>query len=213
MIEGDTSTNRLKAPRWADRTSTTAVLEPSVELPEGISDAIRRSVSEDATADFSFVVRAGLNLSAPSLFYESETVSLDRASLRDRDALIAAYESDPVEDGVAHLGDRLLSSALERHGSATRRWILDVVASSGSAAIAASLVKSCSRTRHSGSTRWKTKLVAAGLRHSSVEVRDAAVQAAELWSDKPLVQLLLRHEEPVSWLRDYISNVVQHLTT
>ena len=44
-----------------------------------------------------------------------------------------------------------------------------------------------------------------------VEIRDAAVQAAELWGDREILLVLKSHSEPESWLRDYIFDVIDDL--
>jgi hypothetical protein len=58
----------------------------------------------------------------------------------------------------------------------------------------------------------RAKLVTEGLASPSIEFRDAAVQAAELWDDADLATTLLNHKETTSWLAEYIGNVARNLT-
>jgi hypothetical protein len=53
----------------------------------------------------------------------------------------------------------------------------------------------------------RRSVVRRGLASNSVEIRDAAVQAAETWEDAALAELLRQHRDPVSWLSDYAERV------
>ena len=44
-----------------------------------------------------------------------------------------------------------------------------------------------------------------------IQIRDAAIQAAELWGDQALSDILESHVEAEPWLRDYIVEVIQSL--
>lgn len=47
----------------------------------------------------------------------------------------------------------------------------------------------------------------------SVEIRDAAVQAAESWGDRQVVDVLQNHEYPEPRLTDYVANVIRDLSS
>ncbi len=50
-----------------------------------------------------------------------------------------------------------------------------------------------------------------GLAAKDVEIRDAAVQAAESWGGREILDVLKSHQEPERWIRDYIRDVVEDL--
>ena len=56
-----------------------------------------------------------------------------------------------------------------------------------------------------------TALVRDGLAMDSVEIRDAAIQAAESWGDSELLDVLRSHSETEPWLQQYILDVIDDL--
>jgi hypothetical protein len=60
-------------------------------------------------------------------------------------------------------------------------------------------------------TYLRTCILRQTLRSPSVEVRDAAVQAAELWADSDSLRCLREQRETTPWLADYIKKVVRDL--
>ncbi|MGH9802359.1 MAG: hypothetical protein ACRD82_18500, partial [Blastocatellia bacterium] len=58
---------------------------------------------------------------------------------------------------------------------------------------------------------WRLQVIQSGLSSSSIELRDAAVQAAESWEDVSAARLLRAHNEPCAWLADYSSRVIRDL--
>ena len=59
--------------------------------------------------------------------------------------------------------------------------------------------------------RQIVELVRDALALDDVEIRDATVQAAELWGDRDILPVLKSHSEPEPWLRDYIFHVINDL--
>lgn len=55
----------------------------------------------------------------------------------------------------------------------------------------------------------RTELLEQSLASEDIQVRDAAVQAAELWADSSSVSALRQHQEKAPWLADYIQRVIQ----
>jgi hypothetical protein len=49
------------------------------------------------------------------------------------------------------------------------------------------------------------------LLHPDVEVREAAVRAIEMWEDPAIIGYLERREEKVSWLANYIKQVIKDI--
>ena len=57
----------------------------------------------------------------------------------------------------------------------------------------------------------RRSLLSRALRSKEVQVRDAGIQAAELWEDRALGELLEAHDEPVGWLAEYAAAVATDL--
>ena len=76
---------------------------------------------------------------------------------------------------------------------------------------AASVLRCLGRQEDLGISSWRSELVRDALALDDVEIRDAAVQAAELWGDKGILPVLKSHSEPEIWLRDYICDIINDL--
>ncbi len=123
----------------------------------------------------------------------------------------AALEADPIEDGYLHPGEALLEMAIRDSGGETGNWLIGVLSGDRwSASFRAGLLRLLSRQRPL-TEEWRLRVVKLGLLSSNIELRDAAVQAAESWEDAGVMQLLQSHREPCTWLSDYISRVIQDL--
>ena len=90
-------------------------------------------------------------------------------------------------------------------------WFRDVSLDSTRPAFAASVIRCLGRVDRPGTVAWRADIVRRALATDAVEVRDAAVQAAELWGDLNIRAVLAEHSEPAPWLRDYIRNVIDDL--
>ena len=126
--------------------------------------------------------------------------------------LRAAFEAESLEDGMDHPAEGILAKALrsDQDGLVFDRlktFCLDDAHPS----FAASVLRCLGRQTPPGTSSWRAILVRDGLAMEDVEIRDAAVQAAELWGDSKLLDILESHSEPVRWLRDYIQNVIEDL--
>lgn len=134
--------------------------------------------------------------------------------LHDRlDALLSgAYEVEPVEDGIAHPGEHILEDALRTadQQSALGR-ISELCADPTRPGFAASTLRCLGRLQSPGSSVWRAAVIRAALASPAVELRDAAVQAAESWSDQDLVQVLRSHRETQPWLNRYVKEVIEDL--
>lgn len=124
----------------------------------------------------------------------------------------AALESAPLEDGYSHFAEILLEKAIRGNGDRAGDWLVGVLSSqSRNDVFKAELLRLLSRLKPFTST-WRVDVIRLGLSSSSVEIRDAAVQAAESWEEAEAIQLLQAHQEPCDWLADYISRVIRDLT-
>ena len=126
--------------------------------------------------------------------------------------LYAAFEAEPLEDGMYHpaeqiIGEALQSTESERVLDCLRELSLDA----SDPGLSADVLRCLARQEHPGCASWRTELVRDGLATGSTEIRDAAVQAVEWWGDRDLRDVLKSHNEPVPWLRDYIREVIEDL--
>ena len=126
--------------------------------------------------------------------------------------LSAAFEAEPVEDGVAHPAEHILDRALDTDDQTA---VLGVVAAlcmdTARPGFSAATLRCLGRLTRPGSSAWRSDVVRRALTHSGVELRDAAVQAAESWGDAELVGVLRAHRETEPWLAEYITEVTEDL--
>lgn len=90
-------------------------------------------------------------------------------------------------------------------------WIRSFCLDSSNPAFAAAVLVCVARQPGVGTARWREELVRGGLAVDEVEVRDAAMQAAEYWADPGFLDVLSAHSEPVGWLDEYRRGVMDDL--
>ncbi|MCI0418030.1 MAG: hypothetical protein L0312_02220 [Acidobacteria bacterium] len=123
-----------------------------------------------------------------------------------------AIEADPVEDGYSHPAEVFLEELLQVSGQNAGDWLIDVLSGRRwNASLAAGLLRLSSRQKPL-TKEWRLRVIQLALLSPNIELRDAAVQAAESWDDPGAVQLLQAHTEPCAWLADYIWRVTRDLT-
>ncbi len=125
--------------------------------------------------------------------------------------LSTAFENDPVEDGIVHPAEKIIdevlcSVSLQR----SYQWLSELSLDVEHRDMAASVLRCLSR-RDMEPTAWCVKLIKSALKINDLEIRDAAVQAAESWGKKEFCSVLEKHSEDVQWLEDYIHDVVYDL--
>lgn len=138
------------------------------------------------------------------------------ASLREQtrlsNQLHAAFEADPLEDGMSHPAEKILAEALRFRGDRpVLEWLRYFSLDAAHPGFAASVLRCLGRQPHPGTSSWRSKLVRDGLALDAVEIRDAAVQAAESWGGLDMQSILKSHFEPEPWLRNYIRDVIDDL--
>ena len=123
-----------------------------------------------------------------------------------------AFETEPLEDGMHHQAEDIIEQALQS-GEDERilEWLRDFSLDTAQPVFASSVLRCLGRQEHLGTSSWRSELVRDALALDDVEIRDAAVQAAELWGDSDILPVLKSHSDPESWLRDYISDVIDDL--
>ena len=124
--------------------------------------------------------------------------------------LDAAFDAEPVENGISHVGEQIIEEALLHDGAlpCLRDFALDPV----DPTFAASTLRCLGRLTSPGDLKWRRDLVSAALKVDDVQIRDAAVQAVENWDDERLVDVLTSHSEPVQWIQEYLQAVITELT-
>ena len=126
--------------------------------------------------------------------------------------LHAAFETEPLEDGMYHKAEDIIGQVLQAGKDARiLEWLRDFSLDDTQPVFAASVLRCLGRQEHLGTSSWRSELVRDALALDDVEIRDAAVQAAELWDDREILPVLKSHSEPEPWLRDYIFDVINDL--
>lgn len=127
------------------------------------------------------------------------------------DRLRWVFESEPFEDGMDHPADDVLEFGLRSAESAAiLAWLASLYGSVESPTFIASVLR-CLGRHDPGTVEWKVGVVRMALTHDHLEVRDAALQAAESWGGVEIVRILREHREPVTWLAESIDQVVSDL--
>jgi hypothetical protein len=122
---------------------------------------------------------------------------------RSLGALFSAIDEDPVEDGVVHRAEAAIAAHIQEFGAS---GVVEHMCSASEANRSASLLRLLSRVSRLDAEQRRV-IVRRCLASTSVEIRDAAVQAAETWEDAALADLLRHHREPVAWLSEYAKRV------
>ena len=133
--------------------------------------------------------------------------------------LRAAFDDNPLEDGMDHSAERIIGKTLQSiEGQPVLDWLSAFSLDAAYPSFGASVLRCLGRLpvektdqTHVGTGSWRAGLVRDALAMDDVEIRDAAVQAAELWGDQDLIDVLTSHNEPEPWLRDYIRDVIDDL--
>jgi hypothetical protein len=116
---------------------------------------------------------------------------------------------EPVESGVTHPAEQYLERFLGSYGAdSLRAWVYE--RGDASPSRAADILRLLGRTSAVPHAH-RIALVSKGLESRNVAVRDAAIEAAEQWADPFLLTLLLAHDEPVPWVREYLGQVIADL--
>lgn len=142
---------------------------------------------------------------------EELSPSISEEAKSDFRAILSLIDSEPVEDGRTHPAERLLARFAERHSrvcllAVTLHWWPPI----GDSRMA-SLLRLLGRNPNLTTPPARRALVQHGLKSESEDVRDAVAQAAELWNDVGLVDVLKKHEERSPWLAAYMRDVANSL--
>ena len=105
---------------------------------------------------------------------------VDRDEERLAFRLRASFEDNPIEDGMEHPAEKIISEAvLSTNDKPILDWLRAICTDRSQPSFAASVLRCLGRHFGVGNVLWRVKLVSDGLTIDNVEIRDAAVQAAE----------------------------------
>lgn len=126
-------------------------------------------------------------------------------------ALWNVFDAEPLEDGMTHPGEQVIATAVQE-SERSLDWLKRFALTATAPAFAASTLRCLSRI-DVGTSEWRARLVAEVLASEDVQMRDAALQAAEEWGGGHLREVLESHlaSEPVDWLRRAMKDVVQSM--
>jgi len=133
---------------------------------------------------------------------------------RLRDSLNASFEAIPLQDGMDHPAEDIISDAVRSvDDKSLFEWFSMVCLDTKCPTFAASILRCIGRQIHIGTDSWRTELVGKALKVDEVEIRDAALNAAEFWSGQRMRNMLAGkvETEPIPWLRDYMQDVIEDL--
>lgn len=134
---------------------------------------------------------------------------IGRTRLEDR--LLVSFESDVFEDGMGHLAEQIIATALQSPDAEVLHWLRSFSLDDEHPCFASSVLRCLGRHKDPGSSAWRINLVRDALGVDDLEIRAAAVQATESWADQDLVHILRTHKEPDRWLSSYIQDIIEDL--
>lgn len=147
---------------------------------------------------------------------KQDTKNYAKALSRFEARLHSAFDHEPIEDGETHEAEEDIREALQSaYRTEILEWLRSVVVERDDShpLFSASILRCLSRESElAGTVDWRTALVRDALRLSDVQLRDAAVQAAENWGDLAMIEVLQEYSEDVQWLDAYRKDVIADLS-
>ena len=211
------SSGSYSTPRWLrNGKESLATSSDTASLQKAMMDLVRNLYFERLTPDSPAALWSlhlfPLLVDETCFLQATASPREDRRKTRLIAKLYAAFETEPFEDGMYHPAEQIIREAL-RSGEDQQvlDWLRALSLDTAEPSFAASILRCLGRQTSPGTDSWRAGIVREGLAVVDVEIRDAAVQAAEWWGDRDIRDVLKSHYEPVAWLRDYIQDVVDDL--
>ncbi len=148
--------------------------------------------------------------------FEKATTLQTPVEEREQERLAAmlrlAFETEPFEDGMDHPADQIIENVLRStENQRVLDWFSTFSLDTKHPSFASSVLRCLGRQTHIGTATWRAGLVRDALAQEDIEIRDAAVQAAESWGGQEIVDVLMSHDEPEQWLRECIPEIIDDL--
>lgn len=126
--------------------------------------------------------------------------------------LRTSFDENPTEDGIDHPAEDIIVNAIHfSHADLVFSWLKSFSLDAEHPSYAASILRCLGRLKNPGKVSWRVDLIRKALAMEDVEIRDAAVQAAECWGGEDILKALKAHSEPLPWLQDYVRDVIEDL--
>ena len=156
-------------------------------------------------------------------YYKSDILvqELSCKIARDKDnfvrQLVQSFDQELLEDGYFHPSQEIIAQGLISSHDSVSQWLLEIYNDNLKAnpSLSASLLKSIGRFDFAEVYPWGFMMASLGILENSVEIRGAAVECLENWSNEQSLEKLKAHvsQEQVPWLRDYISQVIVDISS
>lgn len=148
-----------------------------------------------------------------SIFLPQEELvdaSLINAQNRLLSMLQTSFDENPIEDGIDHPAEGIIANAIQfNDAELVFDWLKVFSLDAERPSSAASILRCLGRLKCFGEVSWRVDLIRRALTMEDVEIRDAAVQAAECWGGEDILKTLKAHSEPLPWLQEYVSDVIE----
>ena len=195
---------RIDFNRPAYRTSGISILAFNLEKQEcDLMDSFSTLISVKSSGDQICALGS-------SRIFISDNITFKKVESK----LFSGLGMEPVEDGSIHTLEMFLEKTIQDYGSSFGDWLIELLLRNlWNSSLKAGLLRLLSRLKPF-TEEWRLKAVELGLSSPDVELRDAAVQAAENWEDVESVQALCVQaiREDCPWLKNYISCVIRDLS-
>ena len=156
-------------------------------------------------------------------YYKSDILvqELSCKITRDKDnfvrQLVQSFDQELLEDGYFHPSQEIIAQGLISSHDSVSQWLLEIYNDNLKAnpSLSASLLKSIGRFDFAEVYPWGFMMASLGILENSLEIRGAAVDCLENWSNEQSLEKLKAYvnQEQVPWLRDYISQVIVDISS
>ncbi len=129
--------------------------------------------------------------------------------------LFPLFENEPIEDGYSHPAEKLIEDVCKKYKTVAGTLLLGIYLKNiERPAFITCLLRCIGRLKSDKVVPWGLVMVISSLSHSEVEVRDAAIRALETWGGHESLGVLKVYAEieTVSWLKEYIEQVIRDLS-
>ena len=147
------------------------------------------------------------------LFTDDDLPPYPDDASEQRDQLLAhlrsSFAARPLEPGMDHPADDIVLRAIWTLGEdQVLPWLAEACANADGRAFPVELLSTLRHLHQPRSPEWRANLIKQALASPDVEMRDAAVQAADNWQGAEVREVLQQHDEPTSFLKEHIQAIL-----